>query len=85
VIQEVFFAAGPIVCEDIETDARVNDQFREYFMPEGTKKFLAVPILVGGRVRGMITVRQGERAPYRAEKIFLSLSGLRITARSFGC
>ena len=71
VIQELFFAAGPIVCEDIETDPRVNDQFREYFMPKGTKKFLAVPILVGGQVRGMITVRHGERAPYRTEEIGL--------------
>jgi GAF domain-containing protein len=49
VIQELFFGAGPIVCEDIETDPRVNDQFREYFMPKGTKKFLAVPLLVGGQ------------------------------------
>jgi len=72
VIQELFFAAGPIVCEDIETDPRVNDQFREYFMPKGTKKFLAVPILVGGQVRGMITVRHGERAPYRTEEIELT-------------
>src|SRR5271165_1011755 len=68
VIQELFFGAGPIVCEDIETDPRVNDQFREYFMPKGTKKFLAVPILVGGQVRGMITVRHAERAPYRTEE-----------------
>jgi PAS domain S-box-containing protein len=71
VIHELFFAAGPIVCEDIETDPRVNDQFREYFMPKGTKKFLAVPILVGGQVRGMITVRHGERVPYRTEEIGL--------------
>ena len=71
VIQELFFAAGPIVCEDIETDPRVNDQFREYFMPKETKKFLAVPILVGGQVRGMITVRHSERPPYRAEEIGL--------------
>ena len=71
VIQELFFAAGPIVCEDLETDPRVNDQFREYFMPKGTKKFLAVPILVGGKVRGMITVRHSERPPYRAEEIGL--------------
>ena len=71
VIQELFFAAGPIVCEDIETDPRVNDQFRQYFMPKGTKKFLAVPTLVGGQVRGMITVRHGERAPYRTEEIGL--------------
>jgi PAS domain S-box-containing protein len=71
VIQELFFAASPIVCEDIETDPRVNDQFREYFIPKGTRKFLAVPILVGGQVRGMITVRHSERPPYRAEEIGL--------------
>jgi PAS domain S-box-containing protein len=72
VIQELFFAAGPIVCEDIATDPRVNDQFREYFMPKEIKKFLAVPILVGGLVRGMITVRHGERPPYRTEEIGLT-------------
>ena len=72
VIQELFFAAGPIVCEDIETDPRVSDQFREYFMPKGTKKFLAVPILVGGQARGMITVRHSERPPYRTEEIGLT-------------
>src|SRR6201987_3252854 len=71
VIEELFFGAGPIVCEDIETDPRVNDQFREYFMPKGTKKFLAVPILVGGQVRGMITVRHGKRPPYQTEEIGL--------------
>ena len=70
-IQELFFAAGPIVCEDIETDPRVNDQFREYFMPKGTKKFLAVPTLVGGQVRGMIMVRHSKRPPYRTEEIGL--------------
>jgi GAF domain-containing protein/DNA-binding CsgD family transcriptional regulator len=71
VIQELFFAAGPLVCEDVETDPRVNGQFREYFMPTGTRKFLAVPIVVGGQVRGMITVRHGERPPYRTEEIGL--------------
>jgi len=71
VIQELFFAAGPIVCEDIETDSRVNDQFREYFMPKETKKFLAVPILVGEQVRGMIMVRHSDRPPYRTEEIGL--------------
>jgi signal transduction histidine kinase len=72
VIQELFFAAAPIVCEDIETDFRVKNQFREYFMPKGTKKFLAVPILAGGRVKGMITVRHADRTPYRTEEIELT-------------
>src|SRR3984893_12244177 len=71
VSQELFFTAGPVVCEDIEADPRVNDQFREYFMPKGTKKFLAVPILAGGNVKGMITVSHAERLPYRAEEIGL--------------
>lgn len=72
VIQELFFAAGPVACEDIEADPRVNDQFREYFMPKGTKKFLAVPILAGGNVKGMITVSHAERLPYRTEEIELT-------------
>ena len=72
VIQELFFTAGPVVCEDIEADPRVNDQFREYFMPKGTKKFLAVPILAGGNVKGMITVSHAERLPYRTEEIELT-------------
>jgi PAS domain S-box-containing protein len=72
VIQELFFAAGPVVCEDIEADPRVNDRFREYFMPKGTKKFLAVPILAGGNVKGMITVSHAERLPYRTEEIELT-------------
>src|ERR1700719_1275736 len=72
VIQELFFGAGPIVCEDIETDPRVSDRFREYFMPKGTKKFLAVPLLAGGNVKGMITVSHAERLPYRTEEIELT-------------
>jgi GAF domain-containing protein len=69
VIQELFFAAGPVVCEDIEADPRVNDQFRDDFMPKGTKKFLAVPILAGGNVKGMITVSHAERLPYRTSPL----------------
>jgi PAS domain S-box-containing protein len=72
VIQELFFAAGPVVCEDIETDPRVNDHFREYFLPKGTKKFLAVPILASGNVKGMIIVSHAERLPYRTEEIELA-------------
>jgi signal transduction histidine kinase len=36
------------------------------------KKFLAVPILAEGRVRGMITVRHAERPPYRTEEVELA-------------
>jgi signal transduction histidine kinase len=72
VFQELYSAACPVVCEDIETDPRMNDQFRDYLLPKGTRKLLAVPIVVGRHVRGMITVHHPERAPYRTEEIELA-------------
>lgn len=71
-IQELLFTAGPVVCDDIETDPRVSDEWREYFKTKSTKKFLAVPILIGGHVRGFITVRHAERKPYRPAEIELT-------------
>ncbi|MFY9987137.1 MAG: AAA family ATPase [Chthoniobacterales bacterium] len=71
IVQELFFTAGPIVCDEIETDPRLDQQLREYLMLRETKKFLAVPILVGRDVKGMITVGHSERAPYRTEEIGL--------------
>jgi signal transduction histidine kinase len=39
---------------------------------KGTKRFLAVPTLVGGQVRGFIGVRHDNRAAYRPEQIELT-------------
>jgi NO-binding membrane sensor protein with MHYT domain/GAF domain-containing protein len=72
VIQELLFTAGPVVCEDLETDPRVNGEWRDYLKQRGAKRFLAVPILVGGEVRGFIGVRHADRAPYRPEQIELT-------------
>src|SRR5438132_4302669 len=55
-IQELLFTAGPVVCEDIETDPRVNAEYREYLKRKGGKRFLAVPILVRGQVRGFVGI-----------------------------
>src|SRR5882672_11534748 len=63
-IQELLFTAGPIVCEDIETDPRVNGEWREYLKRKGAKRFLAVPILVRGQVRGFVGIRHSDRAAY---------------------
>jgi GAF domain-containing protein len=63
--QELLSDACPILCEDTATDPRVNSEMRDYFFVTDTKKFLAVPILAEGHVRGMITVCHAERAPYR--------------------
>src|SRR5882762_10350770 len=71
-IQELLFTAGPVVCEDIETDPRINGKWREYLKRKGAKRFLAVPILVRGQVRGFVGIRHSDRAAYRPEEIELT-------------
>ena len=72
VIQELLFTAGPVVCEDLETDPRIQAEWREYLKRKGAKRFLAVPILVGGQVRGFVGIRHPDRAAYRPEEIELT-------------
>ena len=72
IIQELLFTAGPVVCEDVETDPRINGEWRDYLKRKGRKRFLAVPILVGGQVRGFVGVRHTDRASYRPEEIELT-------------
>jgi PAS domain S-box-containing protein len=71
-IQELLFTAGPVVCDDVETDPRVNGEWGDYLKRSGTKRFMAVPILVGGQVRGFVGIRHADRAPYRLEEIELT-------------
>jgi PAS domain S-box-containing protein len=71
-LQEMFFTGAPIVCEDIEHDPRVSSDVREYCRSKGTKKSLSVPTLVGGHVKGLISIRHGARPPYRPEEIELA-------------
>jgi PAS domain S-box-containing protein len=72
VIQELLFTGGPVVCEDLETDPRVRGEWGDYLKQKGTKRFLAVPILVGGHVRGFVGIRHADRASYRPEEIELT-------------
>src|SRR6184192_1420904 len=72
VLQETVFTGAPVICEDVEDDPRVSSAIREYFKSKGTKKFLRIPTLVGGRVKGFIGIRHGERPPYRPEEIELA-------------
>src|ERR1700756_2415068 len=67
--QELLFAASPILCEDVANDPRLCGEMRDYLLMTGAKKFLAVPILAEGRVRGMVTVRHTARLPYRTEEV----------------
>jgi PAS domain S-box-containing protein len=72
VIQELLFTAGPVVVEDFETDPRIKAEWRDYLRRKGAKRFLGVPILVGGKVRGFIGVRHANQASYRPEQIELT-------------
>lgn len=70
--QEMLFTGGPIVCEEIEEDARLSEEMRAYLTRKGTRKFLIVPVLVTGEVRGFIGIHHPARDPYRAEEIELA-------------
>jgi PAS domain S-box-containing protein len=72
VIQELLFTAGPVVCDDVEVDPRVDGEWGEHLKRNGTKRFLAVPLMVGGQVRGFVGIRHADRASYRPEEIELT-------------
>jgi signal transduction histidine kinase len=72
VVQELLFTAGPVVCDDVDTDPRVSGDWGEHLKRNGTKRFLAVPLLVSGEVRGFVGIRHVDRASYRPEEIELT-------------
>src|SRR5207302_4052740 len=72
VIEELLFTAGPVVCDNVATDPRINGEWGEYLKRKGTKRFLAVPILIGGQVRGFVGIRHLDSGPYRPEEIELT-------------
>src|SRR6266480_3066796 len=72
VIEELLFTAGPVVSDDVATDPRIKGEWGEYLKRRGTKRFLAVPILVGGQVRGFVGIRHVDSGPYRPEEIELT-------------
>ena len=71
-VRELFFSGAPVACEDVENDPYSSAELREYLKSGGTKKFLRIPTLVGGRVKGFIGIRHGDRPPYRPEEIELA-------------
>ena len=71
-LQEMFFSGAPSVCEDIERDLSISNALREYLKSGGTRKFLRIPTLVGGRVKGFIGIRHEARPPYRPKEIELA-------------
>src|SRR6266542_6523900 len=71
-LRELFFSGAPVACENVDRDPDISKELREYLRSGGTKKFLRIPTLVGGQVKGFIGVRHGDRPPYRSEEIELA-------------
>ena len=71
-LQELFFAGVPIPYEDVETDPRIPNALRAYCRAEGTRKILRLPMLVGGKVKGLLTICHAKRPPYQPAEIELA-------------
>ena len=70
-LAEMFSTGVPAVVE-AEDNLQVSQALRDYFRSTGTKKFLAIPTLMGGDVKGFIGIRHGDRPSYRPEEIELA-------------
>src|SRR5882762_377216 len=70
-LQEMLMGV-PAALEEVEDNPRVPSAVRDYFRSKGTKNFLAIPTLVGGQVKGIISIRHGARPRYRLEEIELA-------------
>ncbi len=71
-LRELFFSGAPVACDDLEREPNISDALRDYLRAGGTKKYLRIPTLMGGRVKGFIGIRHGARPPYRPEEIELA-------------
>ena len=71
-VQELFFTGTPMICEYIDSDARVATVVRAYFNARAVKKFVRLPTLLGREVKGFIAVSHGERPPYEPAEIELA-------------
>ena len=73
VIQELLFTAGPVVCEDVETDPRINGEWREYLKRNGTQKdFWQFRFWWVDRSEVLLESAMLDRASYRPEEIELT-------------
>jgi signal transduction histidine kinase len=71
-LQELFSTGVPIAYDDIDTDPRIRNALRAYYRSRGTRKILRLPMLVGGKVKGFITVCHAQRPPYHPAEIELA-------------
>jgi PAS domain S-box-containing protein len=71
-LQELLFTKSPVVVDDIEADARLEPEFREYLKRHRCQRFMAVPMFVSGELRGFIGIHHSEKGFYRADEIELA-------------
>jgi signal transduction histidine kinase len=71
-LQELLFTKSPVVVDDIEEDARLEPEFREYLKRHRCRRFMAVPMFVSGELRGFIGIHHSEKGSYRADEIELA-------------
>lgn len=71
-LQEMLFTRAPVVCDDIELDARIGAEMRNYLIGRACGKFLILPTLILGDVRGFIGIQHLGRQAYRPEEIELA-------------
>ena len=71
-LQELFFTGVPVAYEDVDTDPRIRNAVRAYLRSQGTRKILRLPLLLGGKVKGVITICHAQRPPYQAAEIELA-------------
>ncbi|MBI5386396.1 MAG: PAS domain S-box protein [Verrucomicrobia bacterium] len=69
--EEIVRTRKPILCDDVEHDPRLASCC-ETLLAQGIRMVLAVPLLVAGRVIGLINVRCATRRQYRAEEVELA-------------
>ncbi|HJY53212.1 MAG TPA: PAS domain S-box protein [Candidatus Udaeobacter sp.] len=68
-LQELLFTKSPVVVDDIDGDARLEPEFREYLKRHRCQRFMAVPMFVSGELRGFIGIHHSEKGSYRADEI----------------
>ena len=71
-LQELLFTKSPVVVDDIEGDARLEPEFREYLKRHRCERFMAVPMFVSGELRGFIGIQHSEKGSYLADEIELA-------------
>jgi PAS domain S-box-containing protein len=71
-LQELLFTKSPVVVDDIDGDARLEPEFREYLKRHRCRRFMAIPMFVSGELRGFIGIHHSEEGAYQRDEIELA-------------